>query len=91
MGAERCGRGRCDVAGVSGPRTAELPVRKETSAALELFDDPELELVARIARVAGQRGGRPVGARRRREVQRTHAARPIRVGAVLGAESRSER
>ena len=37
------------------PRTAELPVRKETSAALELFDDPELELESPEYRVS--RGG----------------------------------
>ena len=52
------------------PRTAELPVRKETSAALELFDDPELELESPESRVSrGSAGDDPsapgVGARSR--------------------------
>ena len=49
------------------PRTAELPVRKETSAALELFDDPELELESPESRVsrgsAGTTRRRPASAR----------------------------
>ena len=68
------------------PRTAELPVRKETSAALELFDEVELELEAGISRVASSAGHDP-SARQARGRERVRRTFKLLHGRRAGAES----